>query len=118
MVTVIKKSHSISRTLNYNEQKLKLGEAECIHAMNYAKDLENMNFYDKLHRLEHPAILNERGKANSVHITLNFHEQDNLSKERLQEITEDYMQKIGFGEQPYLVYEHRDAGHQHLHIVT
>src|SRR4051795_9469405 len=28
------------------------------------------------------------------------------------------MQKIGFGEQPYLVYQHHDAGHPHLHIVT
>jgi len=28
------------------------------------------------------------------------------------------MQQIGFGDQPYLVYEHKDAGHQHIHIVT
>ncbi len=28
------------------------------------------------------------------------------------------MDKIGFGEQPYLVYQHHDAGHAHLHIVT
>jgi hypothetical protein len=28
------------------------------------------------------------------------------------------MQKIGFGEQPYLVYQHLDAGHPHIHIVS
>ncbi|MCH5684072.1 relaxase/mobilization nuclease domain-containing protein [Niabella sp. W65] len=28
------------------------------------------------------------------------------------------MQKLGFGEQPYLVYQHHDAGHPHIHIVT
>jgi hypothetical protein len=28
------------------------------------------------------------------------------------------MQKIGFGDQPYLVYQHHDAGHPHIHIVT
>jgi hypothetical protein len=28
------------------------------------------------------------------------------------------MERIGFGDQPYLVYEHRDAHHPHLHIVT
>jgi hypothetical protein len=28
------------------------------------------------------------------------------------------MEKIGFGEQPYLVYRHHDAGHEHVHIVT
>jgi hypothetical protein len=33
-------------------------------------------------------------------------------------IAETYMSKIGFGEQPFLVYQHFDAGHPHLHIVT
>jgi hypothetical protein len=28
------------------------------------------------------------------------------------------MEKIGFGDQPYLVYKHIDAGHPHLHIVS
>jgi uncharacterized protein YijF (DUF1287 family) len=28
------------------------------------------------------------------------------------------MEKIGFGEQPYLIYKHEDAGHPHIHIVS
>ena len=28
------------------------------------------------------------------------------------------MEQIGFGDQPYLVYQHNDAGHPHIHIVT
>lgn len=28
------------------------------------------------------------------------------------------MDKIGFGNQPYLIYQHHDAGHPHLHITT
>ncbi len=28
------------------------------------------------------------------------------------------MTGIGFGEQPYLVYQHHDSGHAHIHIVT
>jgi hypothetical protein len=28
------------------------------------------------------------------------------------------MRQIGFGDQPYLVYQHHDAGHPHLHLVT
>ena len=43
---------------------------------------------------------------------------DKLSKEKLKEIANEYMQKIGFGEQPYLLYQHHDAGHPHIHIVT
>lgn len=118
MVARIKSTQSLSRSLNYNEKKVQLGVAACIHAVNYPKDVERMNFYDKLHRLEHQAALNERVKANSVHISLNFHESDKLSREKLCSIAEAYMKDIGFEKQPYLVYQHRDAGHQHIHIVS
>jgi len=118
MVAKIKRGSHLSRTLNYNEQKVKHGQAECIHAVNYPKDLERLSFYDKLHRLQHQAELNERIKANSVHITLNFADADKLDQEKLKKIAESYMRQVGFGDQPYLVYEHKDAGHQRIHIAT
>lgn len=118
MVARIKRGSSLARTLNYNEQKVKHGVAECINAMGYPKDLDQLNFHDKLHRLEHQAALNERITANSVHISLNFADADKLDQEKLKTIADTYMQMIGFGKQPYLVYEHKDAGHQHIHIVT
>ncbi|WP_018612535.1 relaxase/mobilization nuclease domain-containing protein [Segetibacter koreensis] len=118
MVARIKRTQSLSRSLNYNEKKIEAGVAECIQAANYPKDLERLNFYDKLHRLEHQAQLNERVKANSVHISLNFHESDQLNKERLSAIAETYMKEIGFEQQPYLIYRHYDAGHPHIHIVS
>lgn len=118
MVARIKRTQSLSRSLNYNEKKVQSGVAECIQAVNYPKDLEKLTFYDKLHRLEHQAELNERVKANSVHISLNFHESDTLNKEKLCAIAEDYMKGIGFEKQPYLVYQHWDAGHPHIHIVS
>jgi hypothetical protein len=118
MVARIKRVNHLAGTLNYNEQKVKEGVAECIHAVNYPKDLERLNFYDKLHRLQHQAALNERVRANSVHITLNFADSDQLERDKLKSIADSYMQQIGFGDQPYLVYEHKDAGHQHIHIVT
>ena len=118
MVARIKRTQSLSRSLNYNEKKVNLGVAGCIYAANYPKDLEVLNFYDKLHRLEHQAALNERVKANSVHISLNFHESDKLNREKLCAIADAYMEGIGFEKQPYLVYQHHDAGHPHIHIVS
>ncbi|MDI1304102.1 MAG: relaxase/mobilization nuclease domain-containing protein, partial [bacterium] len=41
-----------------------------------------------------------------------------ISKEKLMEIADTYMDKIGFTEQPYLVYQHHDAGHPHIHIIS
>jgi Relaxase/Mobilisation nuclease domain len=106
MVARIKKTHSLSNAVNYNEKKVKQHKAECINAANYSKDPEQLNFYQKLHRLEQQAALNERVISNSVHISLNFDAADKLDKEKLNQIADSYMQQIGFGKQPYLVYQH------------
>jgi hypothetical protein len=92
--------------LNYNEQKVKEQLATCLAAENYPKDLEHLNFYQKLNRLQNQAALNVRTKVNSVHISLNFDPQEKLSEERLKEIADGYLQKIGFTKQPYLLYQH------------
>jgi len=118
MVAVIKTGHSLSRTLNYNEKKVNEGVAEIISAVNYPIDVEQLSFSNKLNRLENQAALNENVSRKSVHISLNFGPSEKLSKERLGEIADTYMQKIGFGEQPYLVYQHFDSGHPHIHIVS
>lgn len=73
----------------------------------------------KLNRFLKQLELNENVKRSSVHISLNFHPSENqLSTEKLLAIAEIYMEKIGFGKQPYLVYQHHDAGHPHIHIVS
>ena len=104
--------------LNYNEQKVKQNKAECIMAVNYPKDLSRLNFHSKLTRLVKQASLNENVKRNSIHISLNFHPSEKLSRQNLEEIATTYMDKIGFGKQPFLVYKHNDAGHPHIHIIT
>jgi relaxase-like protein len=118
MVAVIKTGHSLHRILNYNENKVKEGVAEIISAANYPMDVEQLSFAHKFNRLQNQAALNENVSRNSVHISLNFDPSEQLSKERLQEIADTYMRKIGFGEQPYLIYQHFDAGHPHIHIVS
>ncbi len=118
MVAKITTPASVNRALNYNEQKLKTGKAECLCAVNFLSEAYELNFHQKLQRFEHLNALNQRAKTNTLHISLNFDAEDKLSKEKLIEIASDYMDKIGFGAQPYLVYQHQDAGHSHLHIVT
>ncbi|CAM4072007.1 relaxase/mobilization nuclease domain-containing protein [Flavobacterium weaverense] len=118
MVTIIKTSHSIRSIFNYNENKVKVGVAECISAGNYPVDVDKMSDALKLNRFIKQIELNENAKRNSVHISLNFDPSENHPKEKLIAIANSYMEKIGFGKQPYLVYQHRDAGHPHLHVVT
>lgn len=118
MVAKITTPHTILRVLNYNEKKVMKGCAECIHAENFLHDAGKLNFYDKLERFKGLIVLNSRAKTNMLHISLNFDPSEKFSKEKLVQIAETYMGKIGFAEQPYLVYQHFDAGHPHLHIVT
>ncbi|RUT69461.1 relaxase [Flavobacterium cupreum] len=118
MVTIIKTSHSIRSIFNYNENKVKEGVAECIGAGNYTADIDKLNDFTKINRFTKRIELNENTKRNSVHISLNFDPSENHSKEKLMDIVNTYMDKIGFGRQPYLVYQHHDAGHPHVHVVS
>ena len=107
----------IAKTLQYNEEKLTQGTAECILAANFLKDVSRLTPQDKLHCFQRRMALNERVTTNQ-HITLNFDPLDKLSNEQMQQIAKRYMKEIGFERQPYLVYRHYDAGHPHCHIVT
>lgn len=118
MVAVIKAGSSIRNALHYNENKVEKKRAELISAVHFAKDEEALLFTDKLRRFEKLISLNEKTKVNSIHISLNFDPSERLSKQVLAQIASDYMQGIGFESQPYLVYQHHDAGHPHIHIVT
>lgn len=118
MVAKITVPASIKRALNYNENKVKNGKAECLYAHNFLKEAGGLNFYEKLERFESLIALNKRATTNTLHISLNFASNEKLNKETLKEIAAIYMAKIGFGAQPYLVYQHTDAGHPHIHIVS
>ena len=104
--------------LNYHEQKVQKGKAELLLAENFLPEKDRLNFYDKLHRFNDQMERNTRAKTKLLHVSLNFDPSENLSKKELVQIATDYMNKIGFGDQPYLVYRHEDAGHPHIHILT
>ncbi len=118
MVARINSAKSIAKALNYNEQKLKQGKAECLRAFNFIKDTDRLSFYDKLRHFERLTSLNERTVTHCLHISLNFDPSERLSNTQMEEIAKKYMEKIGFENQPYLVYRHHDAGHPHIHIVS
>jgi hypothetical protein len=118
MVAIVHNSKSLRNALHYNENKVRQGVAKFIHSANYSKDTELLGFNDKIKLLEKLTALNQQTKVNSVHVSLNFDTADKLNEELLKEIAGVYMNQIGFGEQPYLVYQHYDAGHPHIHIVT
>ncbi|MBL0132830.1 MAG: relaxase/mobilization nuclease domain-containing protein [Chitinophagaceae bacterium] len=118
MVAKITIPKSIEAALNYNEKKVQKGTAQCLYAGNYLNDANKMNFYQKLDGFEMNNRLNKMAATKTLHVSLNFDPSEKLSESKLVEIAGVYMEKIGFGEQPFLVYKHEDAGHPHIHIVS
>lgn len=53
-----------------------------------------------------------------IHISLNPHPDDRLSNEQFSDIAREYLEKMGYGNQPFVVYKHEDIDRHHLHIVT
>ncbi|WP_313381431.1 conjugal transfer protein MobB [Proteiniphilum saccharofermentans] len=53
-----------------------------------------------------------------IHISLNPHPDDKLTDEQLTEIGQKYMERLGYGSQPYMIFKHEDIDRQHIHIVS
>lgn len=118
MVVRIKTGKRIQGALTYNEQKVRQGKAELILASRFGAELQNMGFSQKLERFQLLTRRNQYVKRNTLHLSINFSPNDRVDQTKMQAIAHDYMKRIGFGEQPYLVYYHKDTAHPHLHIVT
>jgi hypothetical protein len=118
MLSKVKPNARIGISINYNERKVISGKAERIGAENFLKDPDRLTKEDIVTRFRQRSSLNERLHDHGVHFTLNFGKQEKLNKDTLLKIADRYMQGMGFEDQPYVTYQHRDAGHTHLHIVA
>jgi hypothetical protein len=106
------------QAIHYNEQKVAARKAEFIHAGNFLKEADELSLAEKEGRFDALVALNRRVERYSLHVSINFAEEERLSNDLLIIIAGEYMERIGFGDQPFLVYKHLDAGHPHIHIVS
>ncbi|MGX5857968.1 relaxase/mobilization nuclease domain-containing protein [Dyadobacter jiangsuensis] len=118
MVAIIKSHRSAKRSCLYNESKVSLGQANLIMAGNYPCEPEDLTRRQRMMVLQKRLDLNERCYKSSLHIVLSFHADDKLSSQQLGKISQTYMDQIGLSQQPFLVYQHLDTLHPHLHLVT
>ena len=52
------------------------------------------------------------------HISLNPDTSDKVSDEQFTEMAHLYMERMGYGNQPYIVFKHTDIDRTHIHIVS
>lgn len=119
MVAKINKGSSLYGALSYNQEKVDNGEATVINSQGILHD-ENMNYNinDCMRSFELYMIANNRTKKPVVHISLNPDPKDIIDDDNAALIAQDYMEQMGYGEQPYLLYKHNDIDRVHYHIVT
>lgn len=118
MVVRIKTGKSIRRALSYNERKLASGMAELLLASGFPVNEGLLGYSAKMKRFQSLLDRNPKIKHNAVHISLNFPPEEKLTNEKMIAIANEYMERIGFADQPFLVYRHKDAKHPHFHIVS
>lgn len=118
MVAKVITGKTIRGVLNYNENKVQEGKAICLYAHNFPAEVGSLGFKGKLDTFYNYTSRNDKVKTNAVHISLSFDKEDELDKDKLKDIASRYLDRIGFGNQPFLVYQHFDAAHPHVHVVT
>ena len=62
--------------------------------------------------------LNSHVKKPVIHISLNPSPKDILSKELMTVLAQEFMEKFGYANQPYIVWLHEDIDRKHMHIVS
>ncbi len=103
--------------LKYNYLKIGKQQAKLVSAQGFPKGTEH-NLLLALNRFKRRFEKNSRTKTNVVHISLNFSPKEKVNENLMANIASRYLEEIGFGRQPFLVFSHSDTKHPHLHIIT
>ena len=114
---ITKASPNIRKSLHYNFKKVEKGQAEILMAKNLPSSLpltEEDVFKEMMCRI--PTGIRTRNL--SFHISLNPDPSEKIDDETFRKMAEDYMQAMGYGEQPYIVFLHHDIERTHIHIVS
>ena len=119
MIAKISSSNSLAATLGYNFKKVEKNEASVL--------LVQRLFQDRNGRYSRAQVLADmlrtipercRTKKTVFHCSLNPHPDEKLSDEALSRIAAEYMEALGYGAQPYIVFRHNDIPRAHIHIVS
>ena len=119
MVAKISIGSSLYGVLAYNAQKVNAGEGKLLAT--------NRVFDGGDGRMDTARLLqdfcncmpeNVRTRNTVIHISLNPHPDDRLTDIELEDIAREYMEEMGYGSQPYMVFKHEDIDRHHLHIVS
>ena len=119
MVAKINIGSSLFGALSYNQEKVDAGEARvlCSNKVLLPTD-KSLTLAFCMKSFENHLPKDIKTEKPVVHISLNPHPDDTLSDEQLSAIAQEYLDKMGYGNQPFVVYKHEDIDRHHIHIVS
>lgn len=112
VVKIYAPAPSSSSAVQYNERKVAEGKASVIFSSNIDNPRNPMKTFEQY---ENGSIRTEKM---SFHASINPSITDNMTDEQVQEFARKYMEKMGYGKQPYILYKHTDTGRVHYHLVS
>ena len=119
MIAKISSTENLGGALGYNFKKVQHNEAAVLCVNELRKGFDGTFQMDKVLADMQKAIPEQcRTKKTVFHCSLNPHPDEKLSDERLTQIAKEYMEELGYGKQPYIVFKHNDIAREHIHIVS
>lgn len=110
MIANMNVGNSLRGALEYNGQKVNEGEGKLLLSNKIFDDgTGTMDIARAASDFERYLPARMRTEKPIIHISLNPHPDDKLTDTELTGIAREYMQKLGYGDQPYLVYKHTGA---------
>lgn len=119
MVAKISIGSSLYGALAYNGEKMNEKHGRVLGANKIVLPADgNINIGAMAENFK--AFMPKMGKTKKpvLHISLNPHPDDRLTDQDFEILAREYLDKLGFGEQPYIIYKHEDIDRHHIHIVT
>lgn len=110
---------SLYGALAYNGQKVNEGEGKLLLSNKiFDNGTGTVDIARTVADFERYLPARMRTEKPVLHISLNPSPEDKLTDTELCDIAREYMEKIGYGGQPYVVFKHEDIDRHHLHIVS
>ena len=119
MIAKIGHGANMIGALSYNQLKVDKENGQIL-ATNRMMETPDGNYtVAQLHRSFEPYFMaNKRTEKPVLHISLNPDPADKVSDGQFIKMAEKYMERMGYGEQPYIVFKHTDIERTHIHIVS
>ena len=119
MIAKISSTENLGGALGYNFKKVEKGEASILLAQGLYQNKEGTYTMAEVFP-DMQALIPEKCRTKKMvfHCSLNPHPDDKISDEQLVQVAREYMEALGYGNQPYIVFKHSDIAREHIHIVS